>query len=178
MPTHDAMEKVVYRRTVYPIEGVCVQIRYTITGDLRGVLAISGDTNNAHGQIYECLSPDAVPKEPFTKNDILKLREYWERWHLNDTNAGTPKQEAAVRAWKAAGNKYDYKDACNYLKTIDLYEDDGYRYGSKWLFEEVPQEVIRWLFEMPGEGSTYYDIFPPEINEDDFLKILGATRGV
>ena len=79
----------------------------------------------------------------------------WKNWHLNGMHAGTPEQEAAIKAWKACGNKYDYNDACDFLKKIGLYEapykglavgsyldTDNYQYGTKWLIRELPEKVL------------------------------------
>ena len=58
-------------------------------------------------------------------------------------------QEDFVREWKKS-NKYEYLKVCEVLKENNLYEIDGYKYGYKWLTEEVPQEVIDWLFSLPN----------------------------
>lgn len=51
--------------------------------------------------------------------------------------AGTPKQMRALKC-----KKLDYLNAVNYLEELDLEIDDGYSYGSAWLFEEIPNEII------------------------------------
>lgn len=68
------------------------------------------------------------------------LLEVWGKYHLNDLKAGTKVQEEALRN---AGmyEHYDYTKACDYLKSIGLYEDRGYKYGHGWLFEPLPQEI-------------------------------------
>jgi len=99
----------------------------------------------------------------FPDNQTLRrMIEIWREYHLNDMNAGTPRQTAAIEEWIAKGNKYDYEDACKYLKSINLYEDTkiddlkpqeclpdevragkrGYRYGEGWLFREIPANVV------------------------------------
>jgi hypothetical protein len=85
----------------------------------------------------------------WTPSKMTKLLEIWDRWHLNDMKAGTSKQEAFIRDWKAAGNKYDYTAVCKALEEAGLLVDGEYKYGTKWLKEEVPQEVIEWLFSLP-----------------------------
>lgn len=69
-----------------------------------------------------------------------------EDWHLNDMRAGTPEQTKAVEEWMAAGNRYDYAKACDILKERGLYivQHDGrpYAYGSAWLREELPAEIV------------------------------------
>jgi hypothetical protein len=80
---------------------------------------------------------------------VQRLCDLWDRWHLNDMRAGTPAQEAAIRTWRAAlpdpRRDYDYGAACDYLKSLNLYDDQGYKYGHAWLFEPVPAEVLAEL---------------------------------
>lgn len=72
---------------------------------------------------------------------IMRIVEIWERYHLNDLKAGTPKQEKFIEEW-TKGNKYEYAKVCEALKQEGIYIDNGYKYGSKWLFEEIPQNII------------------------------------
>ena len=75
-----------------------------------------------------------------------RLYEIWKRWHLNDMRAGTFVQEEILRQAKAAGVEInDYDEACNYLQRFDALVDDGYKYGSKWLKEKLPQELIDYV---------------------------------
>lgn len=75
------------------------------------------------------------------------LLEIWERWHLNDMRAGTMKQETFLREYRAnhPDCKMSYDLACQILSGADMLEDEGYRYGTAWLTEEVPGEVIAYL---------------------------------
>lgn len=79
----------------------------------------------------------------------------WTRYNLNGMRAGTPEQEKALAEWKAAGNKYDYTVACEYLKRRGLYEvmytgkscgreykNEPYKYGHAWLVEDLPAPVV------------------------------------
>jgi hypothetical protein len=76
-----------------------------------------------------------------------RLYEIWKRWHLNDMRAGTFVQEEILRQAKVSGIEFnDYDDACNYLERFDALVDKCYKYGSKWLKEELPQEVIDYIY--------------------------------
>lgn len=100
----------------------------------------------------QCL--DTIAK--YVKAPLFKeLHGYWKKYHLNGMNAGTPEQEKAVEEWKAAGNRYDYTAACEMLKEKGLYEvnftgattgryykNEPYRYGSGWVVEEIPGDVL------------------------------------
>lgn len=78
----------------------------------------------------------------------------WERNHLNDMNAGTPEQTEAIRLWKEAGNKYDYKMACEYLKSIDMYtvthEGKPYSYGHAWLYRSISETDLKTIRQLLG----------------------------
>lgn len=78
-----------------------------------------------------------------------RIKAIWERWHLNDTQAGTRKQTEAVNAWRAAGNHCDYNLALAHLESLGLAVDRGYKYGSAWLREPLPDniraEILQWF---------------------------------
>lgn len=80
----------------------------------------------------------------FPKDDKAKqMLDIWKKYHLNDMHSGTPKQEESLDEYFIiVGQKYDYHLAVAYLKSVNLYTDNGYTYGSGWLKEEIPQDVI------------------------------------
>jgi hypothetical protein len=81
-------------------------------------------------------------KELFvTESDLNTIIDIWNKWHLNDMNAGTEKQQAFINEWKKL-NKYEYSEVCEALKEVNLYIDNGYKYGSQWLVKPLPEEVI------------------------------------
>jgi hypothetical protein len=82
-----------------------------------------------------------------------RLHKIWRRWHLNDMKAGTPKQEGILRVvkfYREQNNlpQLDYKEACELLKMYGLYDDNGYRYGTRWLREELPKSVIDYILSL------------------------------
>lgn len=123
-------------------------------------LAISGAIWNARRTDCVCGGQclDEIYKyrkqlsEPELFNEIYDL---WKKYHLNGMHAGTPEQEAAIKEWEAAGNRYDYKVACEMLKKINLYKvnytgasvgrmynNEPYKYGQAWLIQELPGNVL------------------------------------
>ena len=79
---------------------------------------------------------------------FMKIYRLWKLYHLNDMKAGTPKQEAAVEEY-LKNHYYDYDEVCAYLESINLLKDNGYKYGSAWLYEPIPEndlKEIRKLF--------------------------------
>ena len=94
--------------------------------------------------------PQEMTKENAELLDLLKL---WRRWHLNDLCAGSNIQKEALLTWEGH-SEADYKASCNYLESIGLLEERGYKYGHAWLFERVPNEVLNQLtdiFKEEGE---------------------------
>jgi len=83
----------------------------------------------------------------------------WKEYHLNDMHAGTKEQEAEVNKYlEETGKVYDYIDVCNHLKDVGLYEvqvnGNPYRYGSSWLYWEIPEDdlnLIKSIITIYGE---------------------------
>jgi hypothetical protein len=68
-----------------------------------------------------------------------KFRRIWERWHLNDLRAGCEHQRAL--GW-------------DNLHIGDPCPTCGYRYGTAWLREDVPADVLDWLRSLPETDQT------------------------
>lgn len=115
----------------------------------------NGNAFGAAGQIQEELGR-VVPAKGWNEEMVKKFQTVWNRWHLNDLNAGTPKQESFLRELEDRNGGIGYEKAVEALKKAGIYEDadfihEGkpYRYGSAWLKEEVPAEVLEWLQSLP-----------------------------
>lgn len=94
------------------------------------------------GQNREEIADINSYKELFiTVADLNTIIQIWDKWHLNDMNAGTEKQTAFIMEWEK-DHKYNYTAVCKALKKVGLYEDNGYKYGHAWLVEIIPDEVI------------------------------------
>lgn len=125
-------------------------------------LSICGDIwDNTHTDILcggQCLDTIAIFREqlsPANRDLFDLLHDLWKKYHLNGMHAGTPEQEAAIREWEAAGNRYDYKAACKMLKERGLYEvkftgktvgrmyhHEPYKYGHGWVVNNLPGDVL------------------------------------
>lgn len=115
----------------------------------------NGNAFGAAGQIHEELDR-VVPAKGWDAESVKKFQKVWERWHLNDLRAGSPKQMRFLESLAANGKPVDYENAVKAMKEAGIYEDvdfihEGkpYRYGSAWLKEEVPAEVLEWLQSLP-----------------------------
>lgn len=102
---------------------------------------------------------------------FMEIYKLWADYHLNDMHAGTPAQEKAIKEWEAAGNKYDYREVCEYLKSINLYEvpistidikynpdfegkEGTYKYGHGWIMEGIPAADIDRINSLLKDGQV------------------------
>lgn len=128
----------------------------------------SGNALGSCGQIDMHLrdKQHAIKLAPgWTRSNLAKFFDVWKDWHLNDMKAGTPAQMAELAKHTFPGyptNHYEW--ACAILKDAGLYEvqtgrevqnangqfvPETYKYGSAWLREDVPQDVIEFLTGLP-----------------------------
>lgn len=139
--------------------------------------SFSGDYGSGCGQVLDNINPRTEAQK--------KLVEYWNEYHLNDMHSGTPNQEKAVNKWTDEGNTYDYTKVCEHLKAIGLYEDkdylvegEPYKYGTGWLYKELPTgliEDIENLFDILQEETDKYieegDVVD-SLNDDDINRYM------
>lgn len=105
----------------------------------------------------QCL--DEIYKHLKNNKEFAMIYKWWKAYHLNGMNAGTPEQEKAIKEY-FEGKRYDYTKACEYLKSIGLYEinftgkttgreynNEPYKYGHAWIVEDIPEDVLK---EMKG----------------------------
>lgn len=81
---------------------------------------------------------------------VERIHAVWERWHLNDMRAGSPRQQAYLKTQTFPGYPTSHYDwARGVLAAAGLQPDTEYlhngkpySYGSAWLREELPADVI------------------------------------
>ena len=146
--------KIDYNRTgrkVYPVD-VTMTLNYADNGEIE--FTASGNIWNSHythtvagGQCLDEIN------EFVTDSLFKKIYGFWKKYHLNAMHAGTPAQEEALEKWhksKQAENRivlFDYDTDCDYLESIDLYEDEfngkPYKYGTAWLYYPIPADDLK-----------------------------------
>ena len=133
-------------------------------------LAIVGQVwNSTHTDIVmggQCL--DSM--KPYIHSDLFnEVYELWAKYHLNGMHAGTPEQEAAIKAREERiGRQLTYDEQCELLKEAHLYEveytgpavgrmydHEPYVYGHAWLIQDLPDDVIRRVMEIAKENGGY-----------------------
>ena len=129
--------------------------RLSITG-VEGPLK-NGECLGACGQIDMHLKPEDISAAPgWSRGKIAEFLKIWNRWHLNDMKAGSPAQEEYLRdnPIEAVYPESHYEKACQALEAAGLLVDNGYKYGSAWLTEELPQSVFSKLADLPETDVT------------------------
>lgn len=161
---------------------VVLDIRLKTT-DKGLTLAISGDVWEPHhkdivmgGQINDELRTAIKEhrfKSNFSDDDINRILDAWDRYHLNDMRAGCEHQ----RAWKwneiklddskpltqdnmAMWSSYGPKKQLTYgnhrfeshPRGLLSYPCPicGYRYGTAWLYEALPDDVVTFIKRITG----------------------------
>ena len=119
-----------------------------------------GGARGGCGQIDMHLrSADIVNFAPgWNRGRVSVFLVHWRRWHLNDLTAGSPAQEAFLRANPVSYTypESHYDKAREALKVAGLNPDpnylhngEPYSYGHAWLREEVPADVLEFLAGLP-----------------------------
>jgi hypothetical protein len=93
----------------------------------------------------------------FPDNELVqRIVAIWQKWHLNDMHAGSPKQEAFLETLNLPNHNH-YENAKAKLKDAGLDPDESYlhngqpySYGSAWLSVELPAEVVAEIESWPG----------------------------
>jgi hypothetical protein len=113
----------------------------------------NGDCRGSCGQIVMSGLNVTEYAPGWDAESVAKLTEFWNRWHLNEMRAGSPAQERFLREnpVKAIYPESHYDVACKALAQAGLNPDPetGYKYGTAWLREEVPADVLEWLASRP-----------------------------
>lgn len=116
---------------------------------------------------------EIAPYEGWDPDQIRRLFEVWKRWHLNNMRAGCEHQRAEgwdsrpidpSKPLTAYGRHCEGKSAATWNMLTWVKRDEhpdgllarpcpvcGHKYGSAWLFEEVPEDVLNFLDSLPGE---------------------------
>jgi len=119
----------------------------SITGDIEhyGKMCQGGQIRDTLEELHEKGQLDLKISEKM----FNKLMKFWDRWHLNGLNAGCEHQREQKEEIKQEKGE-DFFHASN-LETIwelDDFEECpqcGYKYGTSWKFEELPDKVKEFV---------------------------------
>jgi hypothetical protein len=67
-----------------------------------------------------------------------------ERWSNPELKAGTRTQSFALKAYRLGSSTkaYSYNESCDILEKVGCYNDRGYEYGSQWLLNLPPTDLL------------------------------------
>lgn len=101
------------------------------------------------GQCTEALTEITEPASGLTLEAIEDMAAVWDRWHLNDLQAGCAHQEVV---WETG--PYGYRQPS--LDLTPRCPETGYLYGHGWLYEPLPSDVLQRVsaFIDTGEWVT------------------------
>lgn len=153
--------KIAYDNPNRKTNAVTIEVELRVDNFERPIFTASGNIWNCeHTDIVcggQCL--DEIAKYPIEHRGMFGvIYMMWQKYHLNDMHAGTPEQEKAIAVQEALyGRKLNYKERCDYLESIGLYEveyhgleyNGMYKYGHAWLYQPIDEgdlkEILRLL---------------------------------
>lgn len=102
------------------------------------IFTISGKCGNSYGQVASHIVPTKAQK---------KLIDFWEKYHRNDSSAGTKSQMEMLKE----NNINGYEKQCEFLESKGLLEDRGYKYGHGFLYKPFNNSNLELLKEIIDE---------------------------
>lgn len=139
------------KKITFKYDDIRLEMNIRLTETKSGeALGISGMVyrKNKRGRWMEigggqCLDDEYFKEASKRSALVRKVVELWERYHLNDMHAGTEKQEDFLeKHFKDNPNERGYKASCDALDKAGLLVDDGYKYGTNWLFRPIPEKAL------------------------------------
>lgn len=131
----------------------------------------NGDARGSCGQCVDALDRLMTLDAGWSPEMVRRLKAEWERWHLNDMRAGCEHQRKAgwdtrpidpSKPLDTYGKHFpgQQQASWNMLTWIRRNEHPegllcepcdvcGYKFGSAWKAEEVPQDVLAFLGALP-----------------------------
>lgn len=121
-------------------------------------------SGNCAGSAGQCVTEigEGVPAKGWTKEMLSRFCKVWEEWHLNDMRAYCEHQKAL--GWREKANQpsgiktsYGSEKTLGWLRPSE-HPDGlltrecpvcGYKYGTAWKFEAVPEDVLEFLHDLP-----------------------------
>lgn len=161
-----------YRGPYSRVESLCnfvIEVNYGAREDGKVRLSICGNIGESsggqnHDEILRLIKGEGKAFLPVA--DLQRLYEVWVRWHLNDMRAGCEHQRAegwdkkplyADQPLNAYVKHPDGHSGWNMLSWVPEKDGGllskpcavcGYRFGSAWLHEDVPADVIAFLDQL------------------------------
>jgi len=119
----------IFKKLKKPVFSVCADVYYKGREDMGG----------------QCLDEinEILEKNGDTTKERTTLYYLRKKHHLNDTHAGTKKQETRLKNHNINNRANNYKETCDALENAWLLIDGGVKFGSTWHYWEIPAEDLR-----------------------------------
>lgn len=159
--------KIAYDNPNRKTNAVTVEVELTVDNFERPIFTASGDIWNCkHTDIVcggQCLDEIAKHRRQLSNVGTFNfIYMMWQKYHLNDMHAGTFEQERAITEREALlGRRLEYKEKCDYLESIGLYEveyhgleyNGMYKYGHAWLYQPIDEEDLKEILRLLKDES-------------------------
>lgn len=141
------LETIIYGPEFTTENGIPTKAKYTVRfNEDTQAFSASAIYYNGGGQCLDRLMKIYKEQNVFVPSKIKLLTELWEKYHLNDLHAGTPEQEDYLNSIGITGFGNNYKQCCEELKKVNLYECEwkGKKsyFGGSWFHWDIPAEDI------------------------------------
>lgn len=120
-------------------------------------LSISGHVTAKHcrepyavGQVADDLRHVTAPAAGLTAEDIAKLADIWDAWHLNGMRAGCAHMPAYVYP------QSHEPDSAERWANRPTCPETGYRWGSLWLADPLPADVVTSLSDIVARAPRHH----------------------
>ncbi len=169
------------KKTIHPGTGPYGRVFYRIKFDGRRLSITgvegplkSGDCRGGCGQIIDAEITKLA--SGWTDTMLAEFRRAWKAWHLNDMRAGCEHQRAEgwadrpidpSKPTSAYGKHFDGQKQSSWNMLAWVRRDEhpegllshpcptcGYKYGTAWLHEDIPSEVLDFLSSLPDSDRT------------------------
>ena len=129
------------------INDVIVEIELKYSEDKQVFTASGSIWNSKHTDILSG-GQNLHEISKYVKNPtFIKIYRLWKLYHLNDMHAGTVKQEEFLNQ-HFKDRYHSYEESIEVLQKVNLLIDDGYRYGSSWLYRPIPKNDLEEIKEL------------------------------
>ena len=141
------LEAIIYGPKITTENGFTDNAKYEVRFDEdTQTFSASATYYNGGGQCLDTLMEIYKEQKVVVPSKIKLLTELWEKYHLNDLHAGTPEQEDYLHSIGITGFANNYKQCCEELKKVNLYEcewkgEKSY-FGGSWFHWDIPAEDI------------------------------------
>ena len=114
----------------------------TISGDVVDPTKRGDAKFVSGGQTISDVRSIVSPAGSLTLDDVQRFADLWEAWHLNAMRAGCVHMDTAIPEGTVLPERYGRPDVTGWRIENLSCPETGYWYGSGWLAEPVPDEVV------------------------------------